>query len=130
MLAHEAYLDTLRSIRSTTAEWRAVVAGFLVLRLVDGWLDEHGPLVTRDTAAVYAVREALSGMRDRDPGLPMLRELVDIVIQSERRDRLEYRAVIDARTMEGCATLYENNQWTVGIGCLCKPLESCTSCPG
>jgi hypothetical protein len=83
MLTHEAYLDTLRSTRSTTAEWRAVLAGFLVLRLIDAWLDDDGHLVPRDSAGLHAVQEALAGMRDKDRERPILCELVDMVIQSE-----------------------------------------------
>jgi hypothetical protein len=84
MLAYEAYFDALEPLRTTTNAWKSILAGLVVLRLVDDWLD-GGPIAIRNNpASVLAVREAIARVSERDPVLPVLCNLVDVVTQSEQ----------------------------------------------
>ena len=111
MLTHEAYLDTLRAMRSTNPTWQSTLAGYLVLRLIDGWLDEDAVLVCRDQNGLQAVCETLSQVSQRDPAQPLLRELVDIVTQTETRTtaRLEPLMIRYGRL------LFQQERWQLAL---------------
>jgi len=83
MLAYEAYFDALRPLRTTTDKWKSIVAGLVVVRLVDDWLDGGPCAINKNPASVQAVREAVARVPERDPIRPVLCDLMDIVTQSE-----------------------------------------------
>jgi tetratricopeptide (TPR) repeat protein len=111
MLTHEPYFDALQVVNNTTAEWRSILAGLLVLRLVDSWLEHDMSLVVKDVTNVQAVQEALSGVQERDSRLSRLSDLVEIVTQSEQPGVPN----IAISMLEYGRTLYENNQWTLAL---------------
>ena len=111
MLTHEAYLDALRTLPSTTAEWRSTLAGYCVLRLLDAWLEDEYQLVPKDAQAIHAVQEALSGVHDQDPIVPVIHELVQIVIESERPSV----ASVASPMLNYGRLLHYRNQWQLAL---------------
>ena len=83
MLTYEAYFDALRPLRTTTDKWKSILAGLLVVRLVDDWLDGGPCVIDKNPASVQAIREAVARIAERDPVRPILCDLVDVVTQSE-----------------------------------------------
>jgi hypothetical protein len=84
MLAYEAYFDALKPLHTTSDAWKSILAGLVVLRLVDDWLNEGTSAITKNPASVQAVREAIARIPERDRVRPILCNLVDIVTQSEQ----------------------------------------------
>ena len=111
MLAHENYLNALRTLNNTTEEWRSVLAGVLVLRLVDAWLDGDGSLVVKDFGGIQAVRETVAGLHERNTVLPPLKALIDIVVQSSH---ISTARVKDSMLQYG-RILHMTNQWQLAM---------------
>jgi len=66
MIRHQAYFDTLGSLREDSASWRSVFAGLSVLRLVDTYTPT-GPMTTpANWAQLHAVRTAIEEMSEGD----------------------------------------------------------------
>jgi tetratricopeptide (TPR) repeat protein len=84
MLAYEAYFDALKPLHTTSDAWKSILAGLVVLRLVDDWLNEGTSAITKNPASVQAAREAIARIPERDRVRPILCNLVDIVTQSEQ----------------------------------------------
>src|SRR3712207_7615304 len=59
------------------AEWRAVSAGLVVLRLVDAWMEEGPQVVTGDAWGLHAVRAAIDEVYDGSPTKAVLGSVVD-----------------------------------------------------
>ena len=106
-LAHTAYLDALRTMASTQDEWRAILAGFLVLRLIDAWLVKDSILTTRDMPEVQAVQEALNNIPENHPIRPALCEIVEMILESER---IHIR-VITSQVLQYGVLLYKRGRW-------------------
>src|SRR5580704_926003 len=84
MLAYEAYFDALAPLKTTTDAWKSIMAGLVVLRLVDDWLDSGPSAIKNNPASVQAAREAVARVSEKDQARPILCDLVDIVTQSEQ----------------------------------------------
>jgi hypothetical protein len=77
-LRHRAFFEAASHLAEGSSEYRAIVAGLLVLRLLDRW-SEPCPATERDTKAwphdVAPVRRALANVDDA----PLTRALVSLV---------------------------------------------------
>ena len=84
MLAHIAYFEALASIEDeTNPEWKSILAGLVVLRLVDSWLDLGTQVVTADVTGLKAVRHAIAEVFEGDPIRSILYRLIDTLEQTE-----------------------------------------------
>jgi hypothetical protein len=88
MLAHTAYFEALASIEDETTdpEWKSILAGLVVLRLIDNWLDLGAQVVTTDITGMRAVRNAIHEVSEGDPIRAILNRLVDTLEQTEDAD--------------------------------------------
>src|SRR5580704_11190010 len=84
MLAYEAYFDALAPLKTTSDAWKSIMAGLVVLRLVDDWLGSGSLAIAENPANVHAARDAVARMPESDPLRPPLCDLIDIVAQSEQ----------------------------------------------
>ena len=77
MLSHLAYFEQLAPLDEGSAEFRAVSAGLVTLRLFDDWV-MRGSHVTAERAwGVRAVREAVEAMDERTTHRALLMSVVD-----------------------------------------------------
>lgn len=84
MLAHAAYLEKLASLRDETSpEWHPTIAGLVVLRLVDSWLDLGTQVVTTDVTGLHAVRASITAILEGDPVRSILGSVVHALEQAE-----------------------------------------------
>jgi tetratricopeptide (TPR) repeat protein len=77
-LRHLTFFEELSALDEGDAEWRAVSAGLVVLRLVDAWMEEGPRVVTADAWGLRAVRAAIEEV---DEGAP-IRALLDSVVDA------------------------------------------------
>jgi tetratricopeptide (TPR) repeat protein len=109
MLAYEAYFDALKPLNTSTDAWKSIVAGLVVLRLVDDWLDEGVSAIAKNPANVQAVREAIARVPEKDPVRSMLCNIIDIVTQSEQAAV----QTIAASMFDYGRILHNVNYWTL-----------------
>jgi hypothetical protein len=84
MLAHSVFFETLASINDETApDWRSTVAGLVVLRLIDDWIDAGAQIVTTDITGLRAIRESVNAVSEGEPIRSILHGLVDALEQAE-----------------------------------------------
>ena len=119
MLAYEAYFDALTQCKTTTDEWKSVLAGLVVLRLIDDWLDCGMHTITKNPSYVQAVREAVARVPAWDTARPILCELVDMVTQS---DQMAFRLVAPSVFDYG-QTLYAIGQWGLARDVFCRLMK-------
>lgn len=84
MLPHAIYYDTLGSIADESSDdWKTMVAGLFVLRLVDDWLDFGPHIVTTDITALTAVHDAIAQIPAGNPVRSLLHQIVNVVEEAE-----------------------------------------------
>ena len=83
---HLAFFEALADMEETSADWRAVSAGLVVLRLVDAWAAEGRAIVAEDAWGVRAVRAAIEDMDVGTPERALLASVVDAVTSAARVD--------------------------------------------
>ena len=84
MITHTAYFEELASIEDETSpEWKPTLAGLVVLRVVDDWLDLGAQVVTTDVTGLRAVRKAIADISEGNPVRSILSGLIDTVEQVE-----------------------------------------------
>ena len=66
MIRHQAYFDTLGSMREDSASWRSVFAGLSVLRLVDSYAPPGSTASPANWAQLHSVRTAIEEMSEGD----------------------------------------------------------------
>ncbi|HVS61571.1 MAG TPA: hypothetical protein VHE82_12850 [Gemmatimonadaceae bacterium] len=66
MIQHQAYFDTLGSMREDSAAWRSVFAGLSVLRLVDSYAPAGSTTSSANWAQLHSVRTAIEEMSEGD----------------------------------------------------------------
>ena len=81
-LRHLAFFEELAALDEADAEWRAVTAGLVVLRLVDAWMREGPHVVTADAWGLRAVRAAIEEMDRGAPARALLDSVVDAMEDS------------------------------------------------
>ena len=60
MLAHTAYFESLASVEDEASqEWKSTLAGLVVLRLVDNWLELGTQVVTTEVTGLQEQYETL-----------------------------------------------------------------------
>jgi len=68
ILKHVAFLEAMRSVPTTSAEYRALHAALLTLRLFDAWSTVGAVVVSADAPALRATRAAVDAAPE-DPDL-------------------------------------------------------------
>jgi tetratricopeptide (TPR) repeat protein len=81
-LRHLAFFEELAALDESDAEWRAVTAGLVVLRLVDAWMEEGTRCVTSDAWGLRAVRAAVDEVAEGAPVRAILGSVVDAMEDS------------------------------------------------
>lgn len=76
-LRHLPFFEDLAVREEGTDEWHASTAGLVVLRLVDTWLENGGPLAPDDNWSVRSVRCAIEAMNEGTPIRTILGRVVD-----------------------------------------------------
>jgi tetratricopeptide (TPR) repeat protein len=76
-LRHVAFFEELAALDESDAEWRSITAGFVVLRLVDAWMEEGPHSVTADAWGLRAVRVAIEEVPEGSPVRAILKSVVD-----------------------------------------------------
>lgn len=83
---HLAFFEALAGMEESSADWRAVSAGLVVLRLVDAWAAEGRAIVAEDAWGVRAVRAAIEDMHEGTPERSLLASVVDAVTSAPTVD--------------------------------------------
>jgi hypothetical protein len=84
MITHTPYFEVLASVEDeTNPEWKPTLAGLVVLRLVDDWLDMGAQVVTTDVTGLRAVRGAIADISEGNPIRSILGGLIDALEQAE-----------------------------------------------
>jgi len=84
MIAHVVYFETLASISDETSPaWKSTVAGLVVLRLIDDWLDAGAQIVTTDVTGLRAIRDTIGAVSEGDPIRSILNGAVDTLEHAE-----------------------------------------------
>ena len=110
MLRHAVFFETLASTRDETSpEWKSVVAGLLVLRLVDDWLDFGMQVVTTDITGLRAVQQAVAEVPLGDPARAVLLGILETLNSAEVAD-LE---LVAARLIAYARSLHFNEKWAL-----------------
>jgi hypothetical protein len=81
-VAHMAYLEALVSVPDDGSQWRGIMAGLLVVRLVDAWREDPGSELVPDAIEIAGARDAV----DRVPTgttRHVLNHIIDLL--AERR---------------------------------------------
>jgi tetratricopeptide (TPR) repeat protein len=82
-LRHLPFFEDLAVREEGTDEWHASTAGLVVLRLVDSWLENGGPVAVDDDWSIRSVRCAIEAMDDGTPIRTILGRVVDALQQQK-----------------------------------------------
>jgi tetratricopeptide (TPR) repeat protein len=104
MLRHLAFFEELGRMDESDASWRSVSAGLVVMRLVDGWIEDGATPSRVDAWGVSSVREAIAEMSGSTPLRRMLTGIVDAIVSSTSADM---HAVIPRLMAYGQALEYD-----------------------
>ncbi len=85
-LRHLAFFEELSALDESDAEWRAISAGLVVLRLVDAWVEEGAYTVTGDAWGLRAVRVTIEEIDAGAPIRALLNGIVDAMEDSAVSD--------------------------------------------
>ena len=85
-LRHLAFFEELAALDESDAEWRAVSAGLVVLRLVDAWMEEGAHTVHGDAWGLRAVRVSIEEISANSPVRALLSGIVDAMEESAVSD--------------------------------------------
>jgi tetratricopeptide (TPR) repeat protein len=107
-LRHLAFFESLAAHGETEAPWRAAMAGLVVLRLVDSWL-EDGAEVMADAWGVKAVRSAVERADDGSPVKAILGSVVDAMSAAKNRQP----QVVVPRLMAYAKALEYDAKWAL-----------------
>ena len=108
MLKHAVYFNLLGSLDENEPEWRATLAGLLVLRLVDWQLESDGWQVPTDWTAVESIRRAVMEVSEGDPIRATLLNALDTA-SGENVERGE----VSRRLMPYGRALNFNGRWAL-----------------
>jgi tetratricopeptide (TPR) repeat protein len=86
VLRHLAYFEELARMDQSDPAWRPVSAGLVVLRLVDGWLDQGSRSVTSDGWSMAAARAAVGDIPQGGPIKAILESVLAVLADSSRID--------------------------------------------
>jgi len=106
MLKHAVYFNLLGSLDENEPEWRATLAGLLVLRLVDWQLESDGWQVPTDWTAVESIRRAVMEVSEGDP----IRATLLNVLDTASGENVE-RGEVGRRLMPYGRALNLNGRW-------------------
>lgn len=109
-LRHVAFFDEIASRTDGEPEFHAAVAGLVVLRLVDAWLDE-GPVVTNDDA--FTVRNVEAAIEQMSEG-STARTLLARVLDALREAKPDIHVVVTPLMAYAQALEYEA-KWTLAV---------------
>ena len=86
MIQHQAYFDTLGSMREDSASWRSVFAGLSVLRLVDSYAPAGHTTGAANWAQLHSVRTAIEQMSEGDAVRGVLTCVLEEITTRDRVD--------------------------------------------
>lgn len=108
MIAHIVYFETLASINDEESQaWKSAIAGLVVLRLIDEWLDSGAQTVTTDITGLRAIHDAIGEISEGDPLRSILSGTVNALQQAESASV----SVIASHLMAYGRALHYNGQW-------------------
>jgi tetratricopeptide (TPR) repeat protein len=76
-LRHLAFFEALVGADEGSAEWRAMTAGLVVLRLLDAWIDDGPTVAATDSWGLRAARETVAAIDAGDPARTILGGVLD-----------------------------------------------------
>ena len=104
-LAHMPYFEQLSELAHESAEWRAVSAALVVLRLFDSWMQGGASVVDPEAPGLLAVRDQIASMDVRDSNRRLLVSIVDSMVtaQAPRIVTVAPRLMAYARALQHAA---------------------------
>jgi len=107
-LSHLPYFERLAALEESSAEFRALRAGLVTLRLVDAWMTEGRHVVSADAWGLRAVREAIAEMDPRATTRALLTSAVDAMEPGDPSERL---ALVLPRLVAYARALRFEGEW-------------------
>ena len=93
MISHQAYFEFLAGSDRDAAAWQPVLAGLVVLRLIDSRVGDESASVI-DWASVESVRSTVAALNEGDPVRSILFTLIDAVAGSSIRREVIGRGLL------------------------------------
>lgn len=109
MLRHVAFFEELAQCDDAQERWREVTAGLVVLRLVDGWLQQGSRSVTSDGWSMAAARAAVADISQGVPVRAILDSVLTVLTDSSRVDM----HALTPRLLAYGQTLEYGSAWTL-----------------
>jgi tetratricopeptide (TPR) repeat protein len=85
-LRHLPFFEEIASRNEGTPEWRASMAGVVVLRLVDAWIEDGPRVVAADDWGMRSVRNAIDELEANEKLRSILRSIVEVLETSTTVD--------------------------------------------
>jgi len=108
-LRHLPFFEEIASHGEGTAEWRAGMAGVVVLRLVDAWIEDGPRVVAADDWGIRSVRNAIDELQSNMKLRAVLASIVEILESSTIVDM----GVLAPRLMAFGQLLEYDAKWTL-----------------
>ena len=108
-MRHLAFFTELAGLDDENAEWRAITAGLVLLRLIDAWIDEGPSVAAADGWSVRSVRAAIDEMPQGVPARAILRSTLDAIIDAPGVDM----HTVAPRLMAYARTLDADAKWSL-----------------
>jgi tetratricopeptide (TPR) repeat protein len=77
---HLPYFEALAHMSESSADWRAISAGLVTLRLVDAWVSEGTHVVAAHARGLRAVRELIAAIEVGNSARALLTSVVDSMV--------------------------------------------------
>jgi len=108
-LRHLPFFEEIASRNEGTPEWRASMAGVVVLRLVDAWIEDGPRVVAADDWGMRSVRNAIDELESNEKLRSILRSVVEVLESSTNVDM----GVLAPRMMAYGQLLEYDAKWTL-----------------
>jgi len=84
MVPYRRFYEVLARLKeSTDSDWAPTLAGLVVLKLIDQWLDIGVHMVTSDVSRLVVIRDAIDAIAKTSPMRRMLTDIVDTMEHAE-----------------------------------------------
>lgn len=107
-LSHLPFFERLSRLEGGSAEFRAVSAGLVTLRLFDDWAVEGSDAMAGEAWCARAVREAIAAMDETISSRALLTSIVDAMEGNSPRSRV---ALVTPRLMAYARALQFDAEW-------------------
>src|ERR671926_1661783 len=106
---HLPYFEALAHMSESSADWRAISAGLVTLRLVDAWVSEGTHVVAAHARGLRAVREVIAAIEVGNSARALLTSVVDSMVAAPT----VRVSVVAPRLMAYARGLQFDGHWTL-----------------